>query len=237
MPDSKISALTAITGANIATDDEVAIVDTSAITTKKATVAEFFTKRVIAGTPAAAGELGRDATQLAPNWYDNGQLGTIPKVIAAGVGTQTLTNSVTTDQDFTSIYTLPANSLFTNKIYKVTVMIETVTGTSTATLGFYLKLGATKVVTTSANDITNSTTRSAIFTYYIFGRAAPGAAANVSSSFIIGGMFIGGSTNVTNQPVALATNGALNITLGIVYSATGSTDTVELQGWLVEELN
>lgn len=41
MADAKISALTALTGANVATDDVLAIVDTSATTTKKITAAEL----------------------------------------------------------------------------------------------------------------------------------------------------------------------------------------------------
>lgn len=41
MADAKISALTALTGANIATDDEIAIVDTSATATKKTTMADL----------------------------------------------------------------------------------------------------------------------------------------------------------------------------------------------------
>src|SRR2546422_699850 len=41
MADTKISALTALTGANVATDDALAIVDTSATTTKKITAEEY----------------------------------------------------------------------------------------------------------------------------------------------------------------------------------------------------
>jgi hypothetical protein len=43
MADSKISLLTALTGANLATDDEFAVVDTSVTTTKKITVNELLT--------------------------------------------------------------------------------------------------------------------------------------------------------------------------------------------------
>jgi len=41
MANTKISALTALTGANLATDDAFAVVDTSVTTTKKITVAEL----------------------------------------------------------------------------------------------------------------------------------------------------------------------------------------------------
>mgnify|MGYP001594004931 CR=1 FL=1 len=41
MADSKISALTALTGANLSTDDDIPLVDTSVTTTKKITSAEL----------------------------------------------------------------------------------------------------------------------------------------------------------------------------------------------------
>jgi len=41
MADKKISELTALTGANVATDDQLVIVDTSAALTKSITIDEF----------------------------------------------------------------------------------------------------------------------------------------------------------------------------------------------------
>lgn len=193
------------------------------------------TKRVgICALAVAA--LGFDATLGAPDFYGNGQLGTIPKVVARGTGAETLTNSTTSDQDFTALYTLPANALFTNKCYRVTVCVEFVTGVSSATINPYLKLGSTKVARAKTlSDYTNSVTESLTWEFLIWGRAAPGASANVTTGFT--SRFIStGDPNVINQPVALATNGALAIVLGVTYSATGSTDTIELQSWLVEEL-
>ena len=188
---------------------------------------------IISGTPDATGELGRDTTQSALNYYDNGALGTVPKVVAAGVGTESFTNSVTSDQDFTSVYTIPANSLFTNKMYRVTLTFEHVTGTSSVTAASYLKLGSTKVYTSVALNHGDSLTRSWQAIYIISGRAAAGAAADVST----GSSNPFYTVNTVDQPTALATNGALAITPGITYSGTGSTDTQELQGWMVEELN
>ncbi len=194
------------------------------------------TKRVFMGGLANAA-LGFDATQAAPNFYGNGQMGTIPKVVACGTGTESKTNSTTSDQDFTALYNLPADALFTNKCYRVTVCVEVATGSSTATLGGYLKLGATKVaVNTSNSDWINSVTQTATWQFLIFGRAAPSASSNVTVGFPT--LFISnGNPNNLNMPIAVATNGALDIILGIVYSATGSTETVQLQAWLVEELN
>jgi hypothetical protein len=194
------------------------------------------TKRVFMGGLANAA-LGFDATQAAPNFYGNGQLGTIPKVIACGTGTESKTNSTTSDQDFTALYNLPANALFTNKCYRVTVCVEVATGSSTAQLGGYLKLGSTKVaVNTTNSDWINSVTQTATWQFLIFGRAAPSASSNVTVGFPT--LFISnGNPNNLNMPIAVATDGALDIILGIVYSATGSTETVQLQAWLVEELN
>ena len=192
---------------------------------------------IISGTPDAAGELGRDTTQAALNYYDNGALGTIPKVVAVGVGTETLTDSTSSDQDFTSVYTIPANSLFTNKVYRVSLALEWVSGTSSTTLIYYLKLGSTKVYTTTAQNFPDNLTRSIILQFLVFGREAAGAAANVTTSTVNNTIFGTANANNTNQPVALATNGTLAITPGVTYNGTGSTETLELQGWMVEELN
>ena len=196
------------------------------------------TTPVLAGTPNAAGEIGRDSTQLAANYYDNGAVGRVSRVVAAGVGTETFTNSTASDQDFTTaIFTIPANSLFASKRYRVTLELELVTGVSSVTLINYLKLGTTKVVGHSAVDFTNSVTRSVSMVYNICGREAAGAAANVTSMPAGNPFLPAGAANTVNQPVALATNGTLAITPGVTYSGTGSTETIELQSWMVEELN
>lgn len=198
------------------------------------------TAPVVGGTAEATGQIGRDTTQLTASYFDNGILGNIPKVIPAGcgVGTQTLLNSTTSDQDYTSVYTFPANTIFTNKVFRLSFFVEMTAGVSAATLAIYLKLGATKVITAGTFNPTDSTNRSHIFQAYIVGRAAAGAAANVSST-LTGFIFATNSVqgNLTDQPVALATSGTLAVTLGLAYSATGSTESLELQAWTLEELN
>ena len=56
MADTKISALTALTGANAATDDEVAVVDTSATATKRMTLAEL-AKGFLGATLTSLGDI------------------------------------------------------------------------------------------------------------------------------------------------------------------------------------
>lgn len=224
-----IDALDATTEATI----ESAIDTLTNVTLNTPTIDEA----VISGTPDSAGELGRDTTQTTLNYYDNGMLGTIPRVIAAGVGTQTFVDSVATDQDYTSLITLPANSLFTNKMYRVTLTFEMISGVSTNTMIAYLKLGSTKVFTQTAQNFLNSTTVSFTLQFLISGRAAASASSAVTTAAIVGmgANFNGG--NITNQPVNLATNGTLAITPGVTWSGTGSTESLELQAWLIEELN
>ena len=197
------------------------------------------TAPAVSGTPNAAGELGYNTTQAMQTTYGGitAIVAPIHGTIATGVGTETLTNSVATDQDFTSMYTFPANSIYTNKVYRVTVLVEAVTGVSTATLTHYLKIGGTKVYTQSTDNISNSTTTSWSYSFLIFGRAAAGASANVSTAFLSPNIATSIPKNLTDQPVALATNGTLTVIFGIAYSATGSTETVEQQGFLIEELN
>lgn len=201
-------------------------------------------KAVLLGTPAATGAEGRDATQKAAAYFDNGQLGNWAKVIpaACGVGTQAFTNSVATDQDFTAIYTLPANVLFTNKVYRVSLLIEVISAISVVTMTFYLKLGANKVVSMAGNFI-DSLTRSHVLEFLIVGRAAPSGASNVSTA-IVSGMNFANNVIVPNsvdQPVASDTSnaGGLAITPGVTFSATTGTpaDSIELQAWTLEELN
>jgi len=198
------------------------------------------TTPVISGTAASAAALGYDTTQKKNTAYGGATASEarIQTTLSADALTQTLTNGVATDQDFTSVYTFPANSIYTKKVYRATFFIEWVTGTSTVTTISYIKLGSTKIYTTSANSQGDGITRSIALVVYIVGRAAAGAAANVTTmttplSF---GTAIY-SSNTTDQPVALATNGTLDLVLGVSWSGTGSTETQELQGYIIEELN
>jgi len=196
----------------------------------------FLNRLLIGGTPAADGELGRDATLKALSLYDNGQLGTIPRTLDGGTGTEAFTNSVTSDQDFATLFTIPANTLFTNKILRVLTMLEIVSGVSSVTIAPHLKLGATKVCRSSTTpNWTDSVTQSLVFEFLIFGRAAAGAAADVSCCQLT--RFIStGEVNTVNQPVALATNGDLAIALGVAFSGTGGSESAQLQAWLIQEM-
>lgn len=165
----------------------------------------------------------------------------VVRVLSATRPNETLTNSTTSDQDYTSIYTIPANYLTTAKMIRVILSIQLTTGTSSATLGLYMKIGSTKVygIPTPTN-IGDAITRSFNITYLIVGTAAPGASVAVeasgpSTSWGGGGT---GQMNSIAQPVAgIATDGALAIVPGAVWNATGSTENLTVLSALVEGLN
>ena len=249
MADAKISALTALTGANIATDDELPIVDTSVTTTKKTTMADLssrtetmtnktLTLPVLGGTPAAAGVVGYDTTQKMVNAYGGATAiaARIHQTISVGVTSESLTNSTASDQDFTSFYTFPANAIYTNKVYRVTVFAELTTGTSSVTFIHYLKIGSTKVYTSFSANVADGQTRGYGASFLILGTAAAGAAAAVTTECITPNPN-SSYQNTVAQPVNLATNGTLTINFGVTWSGTGSTETLKHLGYLVEELN
>jgi hypothetical protein len=191
----------------------------------------------MAGTPAGAGAMGYNTTQKMVTAYGGATAvaSPVPITLATGVGTETFTNDTTNDHDYATLYTFPANAIFTNKVYRVTVLIEYVAGTSTDSYTVYLKLGSTDVYRGTAQSQGDGVTRSHSYQFLIFGRAAAGASAAVSTGAVMHSFGVA-AANATDQPVNLATNGTLALVVGIDWSGTGSEDTAELQAWVVEEL-
>jgi len=201
------------------------------------------TTPTITGTPNAAGEIGYNSTTGQLTQYSGltASVGQIPRVLSVSRPGDSLTNSTTADQDFASVYTIPANVLTTNKVIRVTLNMSYTTGVSTATVANYLKLGSTKIWTGGASNIANSLTgQSLTVSFNIIGTATPGASVSVEAggpnAHVNGGGV--GAHNTVVQPVAgIATNGTLAITPGLTFSATGSTDTYTILSAIVEELN
>ena len=152
-----------------------------------------------------------------------------------------LTNSTASDQDYSSVYTIPAGLLVTNRVIRVSLTFQSVTGVSSVTMTPYLKLGSTKVfVCGSPVNAADSVTRSTVAVYQIVGTAAAGASVSVEAGCVTPPFTGLGTTAMNNvsQPVAsIATNGTLAITPGLTFSGTGSTETYTLLSAIVELLN
>lgn len=157
-------------------------------------------------------------------------------VLAVGHPAESKTNDVTTEQDYTSIYTIPANYLTENRVIRVTLGYQFTTGTNNITAIHNIELGGTKVFTLYTVNYVDATTRTLSAQFLIQGTAAPGASVDVETQMAASLNTTLGMNTVV-QPVALPTNGALTIVPTIQYSATGSTETMQLRTFLVEQLN
>lgn len=163
--------------------------------------------------------------------------GTTPITVQAiGRPVSSLSNSSASDQDYSSVYTIPANYLTTDKAIRVTLNFQYITGTSTVTLQWYVKLGSTKVYSSNTVDYANGATRSLSLAFIIQGTDAAGASVAVETG-VLGTIGNTTAANQTTQPVNLATNGTLNIVPGIKYSGTGGTESVVLRTYMIEYLN
>lgn len=185
------------------------------------------------GSPTG-GENGSGTLNTASDIYTNNVK--LPLMLSATRPNAGKTNSVTTDQDYASIFTIPANTISTGVWLEVRLHWKYVSGSLAPTYGFYLKLGGTKVYTPSlAVNATAVGTYYFTMIFYIIGTAAVGAAVAVDVG-IEADWGTGDDHNVTG-PQNLATNGTLTIVPGITFSATGSTETLTLLDASVTRLN
>lgn len=160
----------------------------------------------------------------------SGQIGSSDTITASVVGT--------TETAFSTSYTIPANHFTTKRGIRVTITYQYTSSSSPATLLFRLKLGGTTVrSTTAAVPGASQTNRGISDGLVIMGTAAPGASVNVESG--LSGPTFHNNANVGNntaQPVALATNGTLALTVTAEYGANTAGNSVTLRQLIVEPL-
>ena len=206
--------------------------------------------------PTADGSLGYDTTQKATVAGGNGAVkGFFPRVLkmtncttegnctAASGGNQVGADAAaqgTTETNFASNWSMPANFLFTNKAIRVCAVFEYTVTAPSPTMTIRFKLGSTPVVTTSASVLASGQTDKGFpLCFIVQGTAAPGASVSVEAGFD------GGSTNpsvltfhnMVAQPVAaIATNGALTAQISGQWSAATTGNTIRLQQFYVMEM-
>jgi len=144
--------------------------------------------------------------------------------------------------DHATTYAIPANYLTSNKVLRVTATFLITTGSGAPTWASRLKAGSTVIYSESgAGTPSNSLTGNVFSVMYLLqGTAAAGASANVLT--VVNG--IPNSVNAvinmnnTSQPVALATNGSLTLTVGTEWGSAGTgTNTCTLTSLIVEAVN
>jgi len=189
--------------------------------------------------PTADGSIGYATTQDRYVAGGAGALtGSFPRVLSVTRPNEQKTNSTTADQDYTSVFTIPASYLIAQKVLRLTFEITHTTDGGASTQNYYLKLGSTKVYTQgAANTPGNNITRSSAVTFLIFGTAAAGAAVAVEVGLLSGIMGSASTYLNATAPQNLATNGALNIVPGIAFSTSTGGESATLRNVIVEELN
>lgn len=145
------------------------------------------------------------------------------------------------DVNHDKTYTIPANWLTSGRAIRVTAAFKITTGSAAPTLIHKFKMGATTVAghsaITPANNLAND---NYLLQWILQATAAPGSSANTTTSIIVTTNSLGSllNTNTTDQPVTLATNGTLAVTIATQWSAAGTgTNTVALDQFIVEALN
>ena len=190
-----------------------------------------------AGT--AEGHIRIDTTQHAFKGYtaDVAAEASFPRVLSISRPLQTKTNSTTSDQDFNSLYTLPANFFVANKAVRITIHYEWQMVATAPGFTHYLKLGSTKVVISGSATNGSSFTRNFAAQFLLVGTAAPGASVAVEATVL--GMGRWTLENIINSQAVQnhATNGTLAITPGITYSSTSGTGSLTIRTVIIEVLN
>lgn len=199
------------------------------------------TTPAITGTPSVAGALGYVSGNGTTTQYSGltATVGSFPRVLSVSRPNETKSNGTTNDQDYTSIYQIPANVLIAQKVIRVTLLFSVTTDGAASSQLYYLKLGATKVCaqTAAATPVNNITTRGFLHEFLIFGTAAAGASTSVDCAFVNPAVNNSALWSSSATTAAIATNGTLNIVPGIAFGTNTSGESSILLDAMVQELN
>lgn len=142
--------------------------------------------------------------------------------------------------DHTPTLTIPANTLGLNKLLRVSVTFKFTSGSAPPTLITRLKAGSTVIYQNAASSVAaNASSYNVTVQYMLQGAAAPGSSVNVEVSPTgTGNSTVAAQANNIANPVALATNADIVLTIGTQFSAAGTgTTTVAPTMFFIEELN
>lgn len=160
------------------------------------------------------------------------------EVVEVGSLNETKTNSTAAEQDFTSIWSIPASYLDTGNIVKILAGFEATTGATTVTYTLYLEIDGVKVYT-NTQDANNSVTRSQGFVIELQGTETPATGADVEATVTTGtgnAMVFGSASNNIDQPVALDTDTEMTVVFGVQFSGTTATESLTFRNYRIEIL-
>lgn len=163
--------------------------------------------------------------------------GNYPVVFSVTRPNEQKTNSTTNDQDFTSIYTIPANYLVAQKVLRVTLDFTWTADASASSQSWRLKLGSTTLISLSTITPTNNSTLYVVIQYLIFGIAAAGAAVTVEGNMTGTQSLSTAGTRATAGSGTFATNGTLTIVPAVQFGTSTGGESLTLRNAMVESLN
>lgn len=201
--------------------------------------------------PTADGIVGYDTTRDAFAAGGNGAVtGFFPRVLSMQNCTTSAncatTNEVdadtgqqgTTETNFASNWSMPANFLFTNKAIQVCAVFQITTSAAVPTLTMRFKAGNTVLASHYPSPTVNYDNRGFPLCYILQGTAAPSASVSVEAGYM--GTYFELTANIINinaQPVgAIATNGALTIQISAQWGAATTGNTIQLHQFYVMEM-
>jgi hypothetical protein len=146
----------------------------------------------------------------------------------------------TTETNFASNWSMPANFLFTNKAIQVCAVFQVTTNATAPNITVRLKAGTTVLVATATSAIFGNSlaNKGSAYCFLAQGTAAPGASVNVEAGFM-GTMSRGASTDLNQiaQPVTLATNAGQTIQISAQWGTATSGNKIQLRQFFVMEMN
>lgn len=141
---------------------------------------------------------------------------------------------------FGSKFTVPANFMSAGRVLRVRMVMEMITVAGTTTLVTRVRWGGgagTVIAQSQSTTPGGPQTRTHIAEISIVATAAPGAAVNVHTA-VSQSPAVWGNANVTNQPVAVATNADADLVITVQWGAGGTVGNVlKLHSFTVESLN
>jgi hypothetical protein len=203
----------------------------------------FIDPKAAGAAPTADGARAFDTTRKTPVWGSNG-VATLAGVglLCSGVAgsTNNAASGSGTDVDHTPTCTIPGNFLQNGKRLRACVTGTYTTAGTAPTILFTLKTGTTPIARASASGVPAGKTAWTInFCYRLTAETAPGGTASVrvTPHGILDSICCGDNINTIAQPVTLATNGNLVLTLASQWGSNISGNTWTLSDMTLEALN
>lgn len=176
-----------------------------------------------------------DGTNL--NWV--GTQNCVP-ISSQNPASDTVAAPANTTTNFTTSYTIPANTLITGVTYRVQLFFKATTSASPPNSSFVLNMNATAGYASAQQALTASLTGQGVgISFLIVGTAAAGASANVNilpQVSLAGASLNPFNNSATAIPLALPTNASIVIHPAYFASAATAGNSLQLMNMLVERL-